>query len=332
MIRTMLCNEDYCSRRQLDRGDIGPVLSADHNMLWLDLESPTADEMAFLAGEFGFHPLALEDATKQHQRPKVDRYDTFHFLVFYGVGYEDESNYIAQHEVDIFIGKNYLITIHNGEIDAIKEVASRLGNNLALIEHGVGVLLYSLLDAVVDHYIPIADRIGARIEMLERRIFTVRSQREREGLQEDIFALRRTLLNLRRVLGPQIDLLSTLARRDIPAVGPKTAVYFQDVHDHLLRVAEVVDVHRELLGGAFDSYHAMNASNLNEVMKVLAACSIILMSVALIAGIYGMNFNPAASPFNMPELAMPFGYPASLALMAVVGAVLTGFFKHKGWL
>src|SRR3712207_4813297 len=103
MIRTLLCTEEYCTRRQLDRGDIGPVLSADFNVLWLDLERPTADEMAFLAGEFGFHPLALEDATKRHQRPKIDRYEGFHFLVFYGIEYEDEGNHIAQHELAIFL-------------------------------------------------------------------------------------------------------------------------------------------------------------------------------------------------------------------------------------
>ncbi len=332
MIRTLLCTEEYCTRRHLDRDDIGPVLSAEHNLLWLDLENPTPQDMTFLTGEFGFHPLAVEDATRPHQRPKLDRYDDFYFIVFYDIAYDEEDNRIDEHELDIFLGKNYLITVHTEAIAEVGEVAERLGRNLSLIEHGVGVLLYSLLDTIVDHYFPVSDRIARRIEELERRVYTTRSQREREGLQEDIFTLRRELLTMRRVLGPERDVLATLVRRDLPVVSKKAAVYFQDVHDHLLRVTEAIDISRELLGSAFDSYHAMNANSLNHIMRVLTSCSIILMSVTLIAGIYGMNFNPDRSPLNMPELNAPYGYLGSLVLMGLVGAVLSWLFRRKGWL
>ena len=332
MIRTLLCTEEYCTRRQLDRAEIAAVLADAHNLLWIDLDRPTPEELQLLAGEFEFHPLAVEDATKQHQRAKIDRYDSFYFIVVHDVDYVAEANQIDEHELDIFMGRNYLVTVHYEPIDEIGEVAARLGHNLALIEHGVGVALYSLLDTIVDHYFPVVDQIRDRIQQLERRVFTVRQPRQREGLHEDIFALRSELLQLRQVIGPQRDVLAVLVRRDLPIISKKMAVYFQDVQDHLLRVIDAVDVHRDLVGSVLDSYHAQNANGLNQVMRVLTSCSIILMSVSFIAGVYGMNFNPEASPFNMPELNAFFGYPVTLLVMALVAGGLAYLFRRQGWL
>ncbi len=332
MIRTLLCTEEYCTRRQLDRAEIGAVLADAHNLLWLDLENPSPEELQLLAGEFGFHPLAVEDATKQHQRSKVDRYDTFYFIVVYDIDYVQADNRIDEHELDIFLGKNFLVTVHYEPIEEIADVAGRLGRNLSLIEHGIGVLLYSLLDTIVDHYFPVVDQVGARIQQLERRVFTTRHPRQREGLHEDIFALRSELLQLRQVIGPERNVLAVLARRDLPIISKKTAVYFQDVQDHVLRVVDAVDVYRDLVGSVLDSYHAQNANSLNQVMRVLTSCSIILMSVSFIAGIYGMNFNAEASPFNMPELNAPLGYPLALLLMALVAGGLALVFRRQGWL
>jgi magnesium transporter len=332
MIRTLLCTEEYCTRRQLDRGEIAAVLADAHNLLWIDLDHPTPEELRLLAGEFDFHPLAIEDATKQHQRAKIDRYDSFYFIVVHDVDYVSEFNRIDEHELDIFLGRNYLVTVHYESIDEIGEVAGRLGHNLALIEHGVGVALYSLLDTIVDHYFPVVDQIRDRIQQLERRVFTVHHPRRRERLHEDIFALRSELLQLRQVIGPQRDVLAVLVRRDLPIISKKMAVYFHDVQDHLLRVIDAVDVHRDLVGSVLDSYHAQNANGLNQVMRVLTSCSIILMSVSFIAGVYGMNFNPEASPFNMPELNAYFGYPVTLLIMALVAGGLAYLFRRQGWL
>jgi magnesium transporter len=285
-----------------------------------------------LAGEFGFHPLAVEDATKQHQRPKIDRYDDFYFMVFYDIDYLDEDNRIDEHELDIFLGKNFLITVHDEAIAEVAEVAERFARNLTLIEHGIGVLLYTLLDTIVDHYFPVAERIREHIEQLERRVLTARHPRDRADLQADIFALRRELLQMRRVTDPERDVLAVLARRDLPVISKKAAVYFQDVHDHLLRVTDAVNMYRDLLSSVLDSYHAQTANNLNQVMRVLTSCSIILMSVTFIASIYGMNFNPEASPYNMPELNSYYGYPVTLFVMVVVGLTLVWLLRRKGWL
>jgi magnesium transporter len=322
MIHTMLCAEAHQLKPDLDRADIGRLLADEQSLLWLDFERATADELRFLASEFGFHPLALEDATKPHQRPKIDRYDDFYFIVCYDIDYDEEDDRIAEHELDIFVGKNFLITVHQEPIEEIAEVAGRFHHNLAQFERGIGALLYSLLDTVVDHYFPVVDRIGERIEELELRVL---GGTEREGLQ-DIFVLKREMVDLRRVIAPERDVMAVLARRELPLISEASAVYFQDIYDHVLRVTDTIDSYRDLLGSALDSYLTMNANNMNQVMKTLTSVSIILMSVTLIAGIYGMNFE------NMPELGTRYGYFVSLLAMALLGLALYRYFKRKDWL
>ena len=332
MIRTMLCTEAYRAERRLDHAEVGVVLADEHDLLWLDLEAPTAEELRRVGEEFAFHELALEDAARPHQRPKLDRYDGFYFLTFYDFDYDEADGRLDEHELNVFLGKNYLVTVHEGPIEEIDEVAARLGRNLAAIEHGVGTLLYSLLDTIVDHYFPVVERLGADIEDLERRIITTRDPRGCERLQEDIVAVRRRLLDLRRVLVPERDVLTALVRRDLPIVSEKAVAYFQDVQDHVLRAAEAVDVYRDLVSEALESYDAANSNRLNQTMRILTATSIILMSVTFIAGVYGMNFNPDVSPFNMPELNARYGYVGSLLAMVAVAGLLAWFFRRKGYL
>lgn len=331
MIRTMICSQDHQLKRQLHRDEIGTILVDDDNLLWLDAEAPTAEEIALLGEEFGFHPLALEDVAKAHQRPKIDTYADFYFLVFYDVDYVEADHSLDEHELAVFIGKNYLVTVHAEPIEEIAEVAGRFGRNTAEIERGIGVLLYSLLDTIVDHYFPVIDRIGERIEELEERVVEPGSAAT-AGMR-DIAALKRELMTLRRVIAPERDAMAVLARRELPFVGEATGVYFQDLYEHVLRVTDALDLYRDLLSGVLESYLSFNsnalaqaANNLNGVMKTLTSYSIILMSMTLIAGIYGMNFE------NMPELRLRFGYPGALLLMIAIGLGLTAFFKRRGWL
>jgi magnesium transporter len=328
MIHTMLCSEGQEFKWDLRQSEIGRVLAHDENILWLDLQDPTPEELELLASEFKFHPLALEDAQKR-QRPKVEQYDDFNFLVFYDIDYDEASNLIDEHQLGIFFGRNYLVTVHYEPIEEIDEVAGRWQHNVDQIGRGVGVLVYSLLDTIVDHYFAVVDGIGDRIEEMETRVFT---QADRESLLE-IFTLRRELLNLRRTISPERDVMAMLARRDLPVVGEAVTIYFQDVYDHVLRVTEAIDTYRELLSDVLNSYLSVNANNmamtsnnLNQVMRVLTSVSIILMSVTLIASIYGMNFD------NMPELHTRYGYFVALLVMLTLGLGLAVFFKRRNWL
>lgn len=335
MIHTMVCQQNGQTSKQVNLAEIGALVTERRNILWLDLEKPTPDERRILTDQFHFHPLAVEDATNKNQRPKIDNYGDVYFLVFYDVDYGQDGHRIDEHELHVFLGRNYLVTVHDEPIAEIAEVAGRFHRDLSQIDRGVGVLLYALLDTIVDHYFSVADRVGEHVADMETSVFNDPSQ---ESLEE-IFKLRRELLDLRRAVAPERDVASALARRDLPVVGEATALYFQDLHDHVIRVTDQIDSYRELLSGVLEVYLTMGASrqseasnDLNKTVRTLTSWSIILMSVTLIAGIYGMNFDPGASPWNMPELNATFGYPGALLAMLLVGSTLATIFKRRGWL
>lgn len=332
MIRMKLCSDKQLEYNDADRAKVMQLLEHDDSLIWLDIENPEEDEITRLAEVFALHPLAVEDIHKAHQRPKIDVYDDFYFLVFYDVDYIEDGDRIDEHELAVAIGKNYLLTFHQEPIEEIEEVAARFRRNSQEIERGIGVLLYSLLDTIVDHYFPVIDQIGERIEELEASVVEHQGT-DRGTSMSDIFRLKRELIHLRRQIAPERDAMAVLARRELPIVSAATGVYFQDLYEHVLRVTDAVDVYRDLLSGVLDSYLSVNsnnlavaANNLNAVMKKLTSYSIILMGMALVTGVYGMNFD------NMPELHLSFGYPAALALMAAVGLGLAFFFKRKDWL
>ncbi|HEV2108238.1 MAG TPA: magnesium/cobalt transporter CorA [Thermomicrobiales bacterium] len=299
---------------------ISDVLDDAKSLLWVDVVDPTPDDLRLLGEEFRFHPLAMEDATKRHQRPKIDFYDGFLFIVFYEL--EIHHARPETRELTLFVGKNYLVTVHDGAFEVVKETARRWRENVHLPgDRGVGLLVYSLLDAVVDGYFPIIDELSERIEDMEQAIF----ERSDQRIQQEIFMLKRDLLAIRRVLGPERDVMNVLVRRDSPVFEPGTIVYFQDIYDHLLRVMDAVDTYRDLLTGALDAYFTVTSNRLNQVVKTLTASSIILMSMTLVAGIYGMNF------VYMPELHWLLGYPWALGLMVAVGAGLFIMFRRIDW-
>ncbi|MDP9364375.1 MAG: magnesium/cobalt transporter CorA [Chloroflexota bacterium] len=321
MIRVNVHTDRAGLRNDIPLESISDILPRDDSVLWIDVVEPTDDEIRLLAEEFGFHPLALEDAQRRHQRPKIDHYDGFLFLVFYGL--ESVDGRPTTREVGIFAGKNYLVTVHDGTLGAIPETAERWCRNVETLgNRGVGLLVYSLLDTLVDGYFPCVDEMAERVEELEVAIF----ERTDTGAQAEIFALKKDLLAIRRVLGPERDVMNALVRRDAPVFGEGVVVYFQDVYDHILRVTDSVDTYRDLLSSALDAHLSMTSFHLNEVVRRLTSSSIILMSVTLIAGIYGMNFA------YMPELDWTYGYAWALGLMAAVAVSLALLFKRIDWL
>lgn len=302
----------------LDR--VSELVGQQDQLLWLDVVDPTPADISHLGQEFGFHPLALEDATKPHQRPKIETYPGYLFIVFYVL--EMREGTPCPVEMSLFVGSNYLVTVHRGTLPVIAETAELWSQNEHELGHrGIALLVYSLLDAIVDGYFPVIDGISERIEDLEEAIFT----RFRIESQEAIFRLKKDLLAARRVLAPERDVMNVLVRRDSPIFGEETIVYFQDVYDHILRVTDAVDTYRDLLSSALDSYLSIASNRLNQIMKTLTAWSIILMSVTLVASIYGMNFD------RMPELHWRFGYPYAIGLMLLIGIALYAFFRRKDW-
>lgn len=306
----------------LPLASISDIIEKPDQLLWLDVADPTEDDLRLLAGEFHIHPLAVEDIQRQHQRPKVDFYDSAILIVFYALQPTPEER-ISLVEVDLLVGKNFVVSFHEGTITLLGDIRDRWCRNLEEIgDRTTGLLVYSILDAIVDDYFPYIDDLSERVEELEEHIFGGFSSET----QKEIFRLKKELLSVRRFLAPERDVLNILLRRDNPIFDQSTLIYFQDLYDHVIRVTDAVDTYRDLMSSVLDSFLTVTSNRLNQVMKTLTASSIILMSMTLVASVYGMNFE------RIPELHWHFGYAWALGLMAVIGLSLFTVFKRIDWL
>src|SRR5215211_5627297 len=298
MIQTLVLNRESRSfSKHHNPDEISELCSLGPNIVWVDVADPTSEDFDELAKEFGFHALSIEDCRNEHQRPKVEEFQGYYFIVLY----EAElvlGKHLELRELNIFLGKNYLVTVHSQPIRAL-EMAERLWREWTdLAERGTGLLAYLLIDSIVDNYMPLLDALSDRMDDLEDQIFV---DFKPEALEE-IFRIKKDLLFMRRSVTPLRDVFNTLLRREQPIFSRETHVYFQDVFDHLIRVADTIDTLRDMLGATMDAYLSVSGNRMNVVMKRLTSIATILMSVTLIAGIYGMNFD------FMPELGWKYGY------------------------
>ena len=323
MITTLCLNS---SSRQFTENcaaaDISDLREVEGNVIWADVTDPTSQDFEELAEEFGFHHLSIEDCQNAHQRPKVEEYSGYYFIVLYEAELAGPNDALELRELNIFLGKNYLVTVHSRPIRAV-ETARRLWNEwIDRADQGSALLAYLLIDAIVDDYLPLLDIISERMDVLEDSIF---GEFRSEAIQE-IFSIKKKLLYLRRAVAPLRDVFNTMLRREQPIFPREAYVYFQDVFDHLIRVADTVDTLRDMLGSTMDAYLSVSGNRMNMVMKRLTSISTILMSVTLIAGIYGMNFD------FMPELKWRFGYVFALVSMVGVGFALYRYLKKVKWI
>jgi magnesium transporter len=322
MIKTLVLNRESKVFTRCDNPDeISELCTVLPNIVWVDVADPTSEDFEELAKEFGFHKLSIEDCQNEHQRPKVEEFQGYYFIVLY----EAElvmGRHLELRELNIFLGKNYLVTVHSQPIRAL-ETAERLWREWTdLAERGTGLLAYLLIDPVVDDYMPLLDALSDRMDELEDKIFV---DFQAEALEE-IFRIKKDLLFLRRSVTPLRDVFNTLLRREQQIFSRETHVYFQDVFDHLIRVADTIDTLRDLLGATMDAYLSVSGNRMNIVMKRLTSISTILMSVTLVAGIYGMNFD------FMPELKWRYGYVGTLGSMLAIGVSLYLYFRKIKWL
>jgi magnesium transporter len=295
---------------------VSDLLPDKGRVVWLDMVDPVDADIELLREEFGLHHLTAEDLIRRGQRPKLEHYDHYSFAVFYALGAERRD------ELGMLIGDNYLVTVHQGPFPEIAETVSRWGQAATGIEHGVGAAVYTLIDTIVDGYFPLIDEIAERVDAVEDGIFAPRSL----DYVPQVLALKRELLELRRTIAPEREVLNSLIRRDQPLLGESTLVYFQDVYDHVIRVLDAVDLYRDQLTALLEAHLSVVSNRLNYVMKRMTALATILMSVNLIASNYGMNFD------NIPELHWQNGYFFTLGLMVAVGLALLAIFKRIDWL
>ena len=302
--------------------DISELREVDGNVIWADVTDPTSRDFEELAEEFGFHHLSIEDCQNQHQRPKLEEYPGYYFIVLYEAELAGPNDRLELRELNIFLGKNYLVTVHSRPIRAVATARRLWAEWLDRSEQGSGLLAYLLIDAIVDDYLPLLDIISDRMDSLEDSIF---GEFKPEAIEE-IFGIKKKLLYLRRAVAPLRDVFNTMLRREQQIFSRETYVYFQDVFDHLIRVADTIDTLRDMLGSTMDAYLSVSGNRMNMVMKRLTSISTILMSVTLIAGIYGMNFD------FMPELKWRFGYIFALLSMVGVGFALYRYLRKVKWI
>jgi magnesium transporter len=322
MIKTLVLNrESKTFTRVSDPEEISDLCTSSPNIVWVDVADPTSQDFDELAKEFGFHPLSIEDCRHQHQRPKVEEYPGYYFIVLYEAELVQQDD-LELRELNLFVGKNYLVTVHSRPIRAL-ELAERLWRSWTdLAERGTGLLAYLLIDSIVDDYMPLLDTFSDRMDDLEDQIFAD----FQAGAIEEIFRLKKHLLFLRRAVTPLRDVFNSLLRREQPIFSRETHVYFQDVFDHLIRVADTIDTLRDMVGSTMDAYLSVSGNRMNVVMKRLTSISTILMSVTLVAGVYGMNF------VYMPELRWRYGYVGALGSMLVIGLAIYLYFRRIKWL
>ncbi len=305
----------------LDEEGALSAFGREEGSLWIDIHAHDASgSFDLLTTRFGFHPLAAEDALSPYERPALQRYDEYLFLTAHAVYPGDDEELYC--EVAFFLGKHYLVTVHTEPVPLIPHWMERWQAQPEKVGRTPAHLLHLLLDAIVDDYFPVGDALEEKADELEGAIFNGAG----EVQVADILQVKRRLLELRQHITPLRDVLNALLRRDMELIPVEIVPYLQDVYDHTLRIAELADLNRDIIAGVLDAHLSVVSNRLSEVMRILTVISTILMSAALIAGIYGMNFT------HMPELQWRAGYPFAGALMVLIGAVELYIFKRKGWI
>jgi len=303
--------------------DISEVLKEPGRFVWVGLHEPDAEMLAEIQQEFSLHDLAVEDAARAHQRPKLERYGDSIFVVLRTAHTDASTGGIDFGETHLFVGANYVVSVRHGGTLPFAEVVARCEANPDLMVKGPVFVLYSIMDFIVDQYFPLVDTYEDKLAELEDNVFQQTLPRE---TTERIYQLKRDLIEVKRAIAPLVDVCNRLVRGDVPLVPEDSRVYFRDVYDHVIRINEMVDTLRELLSAALEANLSLVSVSQNEAMKRLAGWAAIVAVPTMIAGVYGMNFK------FMPELDWYLGYPLALTVMVGACGFLYYKFKRSGWL
>lgn len=295
------------------------ICSIKADIFWLDIASPDNEEISVLRDCFNFHPLTIEDCLYKLQRPKIEEYEGYYFIVLHALSGSMKKEPM---EFNIYVSHNYLVTFHWKPLSFIDNLKEHFIKNPVIFQKGVDFLLHSICDALVDEYFPLLDDLEERLSIIEDSIFN----RPDRNLPSRIFDVKQEILRVRKILSAQREVFNLMLRHDFPYIRDETRLFFIDVYDHLLRLFDTVDLYSERISGALESYLTIVSNMTNEIMKVLTIFTAIMMPLTLIAGIYGMNFK------YMPELNWRWGYPFALMLMGMTALYLVWFFKRKKWL
>ncbi|KUM87909.1 magnesium transporter [Streptomyces cellostaticus] len=311
-------------REDFPASDVSAYLADPASVLWLDLYQPGPAEFTMLGQEFGIHELALEDAAQRGQRPKLDRYRTHEFLSAYSVTVSPDGAELTYSEIAVFLTSQAMITVRKDDGLDIEDVVARWDDSPDLAGHGVGFLLHGLLDHLVDGHFVAVQQLDDSIEELEGLLF-VAGRREIEAVQRRAFALRKSLVRLRRVVLPMREVVNTLMRPGLHVITDPLVPYYQDVYDHVLRATEWTESLRDLVASVMETNLSVQANSMNLIMKKVTSWAAIIAVPTAITGYYGQNL-----PY--PGFGRQSGFITSAAVIVVLSALLYATFKRKDWL
>lgn len=306
----------------VELNDIHEMLKDPGQFVWIGLYEPSEALLERVQQEFGLHDLAIEDAHRAHQRPKIELYGDSLFIVLRTAQTGNDCR-IKFGETHFFVGTNYIVAVRHGTSVPYTDVRMRCEGMPELLSKGQGFVLYAIMDFIVDMYFPVVQELEEELEMIEDKVFKEKPSRE---TTEQIYQLKKELLEVKRAVSPLIDICNRLMRFDIKCISPDTQPYFRDIYDHAVRMNEMVDNTRELLNTALDANFSLISISQNETAKKFAAWAAIIAVPTMVAGFYGMNFR------FMPELQWHLGYPMVVGFTLLICFVVYYYFRRVGWL
>ncbi|HPF44425.1 MAG TPA: magnesium/cobalt transporter CorA [Syntrophomonadaceae bacterium] len=297
-----------------------------NSITWINVEGVCAPEaLTFLGEQYGLHPLSMEDVLNAGQRPKIERFDDYYFMVMYLLSEQDEPE---TRQVSIFWGEKFVITLEEEEEGAFDLLRDRLRNPKTKIrEMGSDYLAYCIIDALVDRFFPRMDALREELDQLEDRIFSLQDN----SIIEKIHHIKMKLLALGKLIWSIQELVDAIQSEEVELSTPNINLYLRDCYDHTVQISHTIDSYREICGGLIDTNLAMISSQQNEVMKVLTIIATIFIPLTFIVGVYGMNFNPQAGPLSMPELNSPYGYVVTWIFMILISLGMLYYFRRRKW-
>ena len=309
--------------RQVDRIDPAWLAPDSEAKVWVDMQNPSDEEGRILKDVFHFHDLAVEDALSALEFPKVESYGEYLYVILHRIDFAAPEHCFQTHDVDFFLGRNYLVTIHSGDSRSIEQISSICERNSLALGEGVAALMHRIVDAMVDNYRPEIEELSERLDELEERVFDNSST----NLAKDILNFKKDVASLRRVVQPQRDVVGRLARREFPQIDEPIAYRFRDVHDHLVRIADESMFFQDRITSLLDANLAIVSNQLNSIMKILTVIATVFMPLTFITGLYGMNVD--LPHFGLGGTTM---FWMLMGIMTAIVAVMLYYFRKRGWI
>ncbi len=323
MITSRIYRNGMLTADWVDLDQISELSEQTDCFFWVDLVSPSPKQLEKLGRELGFHELAIEDALKGRQRPKLEHYDTYLFINAYSVEYLAESGELKQNEISVFVTERGIITLRDDEDFSVEVLTKRWDDSAVLASNGVGYLLWGLLDLIVDSYFDVVQKLDDEIDALEDMLFE--SRRKDSEIQKRSYELRKAIVVLRRIAIPMREVLNPIVRRDTQVISNGMFAYFQDIYDHVMRVADWTDSLRDLVTTLLETNLTIQGNNMNLVMKKVTSWAAIIAVPTAITGFYGQNV-----PY--PGFNSEWGFLISTAAILVGSVGLYIAFKRRDWL